>query len=114
LLNVNAQIKYEISPRVTAQLLLANIFNKCFGGSNTPWKTANPPGNVVCGYAANGIFAGGLTQAPGTGFFYGTSPTDPNNWPASRVAGGTIPYYPYSGAPSFFPFNAFLNFQIKF
>jgi hypothetical protein len=109
LLNINAQMRYEISPRITASLVLTNIYNRCFGGTKAAWTSYAPPGATVCGYYPNTLFAGGLTQQPGTGFFYGTSPAG---------AGNPTPYstgifYPYAGATSFLPFQAFLQLNIK-
>jgi hypothetical protein len=35
-------------------VLGVNLFHTCFGGSSAPWSTANPPGNVICGYLPAG------------------------------------------------------------
>lgn len=107
LLNINAQVKYELSNRVTANLVLANIYNRCFGGTSTPWSSAYPAGNPVCGYNTNLGFVG--TQ-PGAGFFNGASPSDPANGPS--LFANTIKY-PYTGLSSFLPFNAYLTVQFK-
>jgi len=109
LFNLNAQMHYDFSPRVGATLVLANIYNRCFGGSSTPWSQAEPPGQTVCGYNTNTGFAG--TQ-PGAGFFNGTSVNDvAANGPA--VFSQNIKY-PYTGLTSFLPFNAYLTLQFKF
>jgi len=108
LLNLNAQIRYDISPKLTANLVLANIYNRCFGGTSTAWSSANPPGGTVCGYDTNTGFAG--TQ-PGAGFFNGTSVNDPANGP--NVFSQNIKY-PYTGLTSFLPFAAYFTLQIKF
>jgi hypothetical protein len=106
----NVQLSYDISPKVSATLTLANIYHHCFGGSSEPWtKGWSAPSNYVCGY-----------DAPGanyvSNFYNGTSPTDkaangttPYNWQMT-------PYIPSSGndaayAPA--PFNAYLQLQIK-
>ena len=107
-LNVGALIRYDISPKVTANLSLTNLFNTCFGGSSTPWNKAFKPGNWVCGYGANaGSFIG--TQ-PGAGFFYGASGSDAANGGQPYATAFNYPFYPYSGA---LPFQAYLDVQIK-
>jgi len=109
LLNLNAQLHYDFSPKVGATLVLANIYNRCFGGTSTPWSQAAPPGSTVCGYDTNLSFAG--TQ-PGAGFFNGTSVNDvAANGP--NVFSQSIKY-PYSGLTSFLPFNAYVTLQVKF
>jgi hypothetical protein len=107
--NLGAMIRYEISPKVTATLNLANIYNRCFGGSSTAWSKAFPANNYVCGYADYNAYAWTGTQ-PGAGFFYGASPTDPAN--------GTQPYssalsYPYNTLSGGLPFQAYLQLQVK-
>lgn len=107
--NLGAMIKYEISPKVTATLNLANIVNRCFGGSSTAWSKAFPANNYVCGYADYNAYSWTGTQ-PGAGFFYGASPTDPAN--------GTQPFskallYPYSTLSGALPFQAYLQVQVK-
>ncbi|MBV9149821.1 MAG: hypothetical protein JO024_08140, partial [Candidatus Eremiobacteraeota bacterium] len=108
LFNLNMQMHYDFSPRVGATLVLANIYNRCFGGTQTPWSTAEPPGTVVCGYDTNQSFVG--TQ-PGAGFFNGSSPND-------VAANGNIwsqnIRYPYTALTSFLPFTAYLTLQFKF
>ena len=89
-------------------MVLANIYNRCFGGTSTPWSSANPPGQTVCGYDTNLSFAG--TQ-PGAGFFNCTSVNDPANGP--NVFSQNIKY-PYTGLTSFLPFTAYFTLQIKF
>jgi hypothetical protein len=107
LLNVNAQIRYDLSSKVTANLVLSNIYNRCFGGSSTPWSSAFPVGGQVCGYDSNSYFAG---TTPGQGFFYGGSPHDTtyNTTPYTPSS-----YYPYNPLTSFLPFSAYLTFTIK-
>ncbi|MGZ3509613.1 MAG: carboxypeptidase regulatory-like domain-containing protein [Vulcanimicrobiaceae bacterium] len=120
LLNFNVQLKYEVNRRITVNAIFANVYNKCFGGSSQPWTNAAPPSRTNCGYAAGGgynnpIFAGGLTQAPGTGFFVGKSPTDPANG-KSFSPGVFYPYVPVNNvalsAPTL-PFQMYFNVQIR-
>ena len=107
--NVGAMLRYDISPKVTATLNLANLYNTCFGGSSTSWSKAFPANNYVCGYTDFNAYAWTGTQ-PGAGFFYGASPTDPAN--------GTVPFskallYPYSTVSGALPFQAYLQVQVK-
>jgi hypothetical protein len=107
--NLGAMIRYDLSPKVTATLNLANIYNRCFGGSSTAWSKAFPANQYVCGYADYNPYGWTGTQ-PGAGFFYGASPTDPAN--------GTQPFsqalvYPYTTLAGGLPFQAYLQVQIK-
>jgi outer membrane receptor protein involved in Fe transport len=106
--NLGAQIRYDFTSKVTASLSLANLINRCFGGTNTPWKSAFQPGAYVCGYSNNTYNYIGAT--PGAGFFYGASGAD--------AANGTAGYprmYNYSYGPAIgsVPFAAYLQVQIK-
>jgi hypothetical protein len=108
ILNVGALLRYDISPKITANLTLTNIFNRCFGGSGSAWQAKFQPGTWVCGYGSNaGSFIG--TQ-PGAGFFYGASGSDPANGTTPYATAFNYPFYPYSGA---LPFQAYLQLQIK-
>ncbi len=107
-LNVGALIRYDISPKVTANLSLTNVFNTCFGGSSTPWSKTFKTGRWVCGYGNNaGSFIG--TQ-PGAGFFYGASGSDTANGGQPYATAFNYPFNPYSGA---LPFQAYLDIQVK-
>jgi len=108
-LNIGAQFKYEVSPRVSATLLLANIYNRCFGGQSTAWQQAFTPNNYVCGYNDNtGSFIG---TVPGSGFFYNGSGGDSANGTAGYPKAFNYPYAPLSGA---LPFQAYflVNFKL--
>jgi len=106
--NLGALIKYDISPKVTASLALTNIFNACYGGTNTAWQKQFKPGQWVCGYYPNA--ASFIGTQPGAGFFYGASGTDTANGTTPYATAFNYPFYPFSGA---IPFQAYLNVQIK-
>ena len=107
-LNIGALLRYDVSPRVTANLTLTNLVNTCFGGSSTPWSKAFAPNNYVCGYASNaGNFVG--TQ-PGAGFFWGASGSDPANGTTPYAPAFNYPFAPISGA---IPFQAYLQVDVK-
>jgi hypothetical protein len=107
-INIGAQVRYDVSPKMTAVLDLANIYNRCFGGSKTAWSTAFTPGSYVCGYANQPSFWTGST--PGGGFFYGASPTDPAN---GTVALPKAILYPYGTVNGGLPLQAYFQLSIK-
>ena len=87
--NLGAQMSYDVTPRITAKVLVANIVNTCFGGSSTPWSQAYPPNGYTCAYVSNTFYNGG-------NFYQGTSPYD-------RRANGVAenPYFAQSFVPSY-------------
>lgn len=103
---LNAQLSYELSNKVRASLVLANIYHRCFGGSSTPFTAAAPAGSQVCGY-------GGNLAAPYVSNFYnGLGPADQY----ANGAGATLnPYtaHPYVANSFNQPFAAYLQFNIK-
>jgi len=111
--NVGALIRYDVSPRVTANLTLTNVLNYCWGGSSTAWSTAFKPGSIVCGYGqGNGSYVGATSSQPGfgSGFFYGDTPGSAPNGSPTYPASFNYPFAPFSGA---LPFQAYLEVQIK-
>ncbi|MBV9271847.1 MAG: TonB-dependent receptor [Candidatus Eremiobacteraeota bacterium] len=66
--NMGLQVSYDVSPRITANLTVANLLNHCFGGSKMPWTQANPPNRNVCGYYSNPFYI--------SNFYNGSSPND--------------------------------------
>jgi outer membrane receptor protein involved in Fe transport len=110
-LNVGALVRYEISPKVTANLALTNLFNTCFGGNGNAWQARFKPNRWVCGYGATGSNAlNFIGTQPGAGFFYGASGSDPTNGTSPYAAALNYPFQPYSAA---LPFQAYLELQIK-
>lgn len=108
-LNLGAQIGYDISPRVHASLLLANVYNRCFGGSKEPWTKAYAPNSYLCGYYPNSTYVG---TTPGEGYFYGNSPHDPVNGTAGYPLVFDQAYAPGSNQiPT--PFQAYFQVQVK-
>ena len=102
LLNLNAQMSYALSKDVRATVVLANLFNRCFGGSNTPWSSAFPAGARSCGYTPNANYV--------SNFYNGSSPNDvaANGVGSYRVNQQSYaPFYPFS------PFQATLQLQVK-
>lgn len=97
-LTISTQVTYEVSPRITGVLTLANLYDGCFGGTKGAWT--NVPGvkkSWICGYGSGYLWA----QPPiGNNFNPGAS-VQP--WQANS-------YYP---GISHLPFNAYLDFKIK-
>ncbi len=106
--NLGLAIKYDVNPKVSATLTMANLVNRCFGGDKPSWATQYPANNIVCGYTPNEFnFIG--TQ-PGAGFFYGASGKDAANGTAAYPSQFNSPYAPYSGS---LPFQAYLQVNVK-
>ncbi len=108
--NLGLQLSYDISPRITAKVIVANLINRCFGGSSEPWTAAYAPSNTVCGYTSNLFYVGG-------GFYNGSGPTD-------TAANGVPlnPYFAHSFVPAYgdvnafnypMPLNVYFSVQIK-
>jgi hypothetical protein len=107
--NFSVQLGYQLSPRIKANLLLANLVNACFGGSSEPWTKQFPPNSYTCGYVDNFYYV--------SNFYNGVSPND-------RGANG-VPLNPafmqsytpgYADTNAFVlpnPFNAYLQFNIS-
>ncbi|MGD0474921.1 MAG: TonB-dependent receptor [Candidatus Velthaea sp.] len=108
-LSFNLGVGYDISSRMKLSLTLANIVNRCFGGSRTPWSAAYPPSSVVCAYQANPVYV--------SNFYNGTSPND--------IGANGVPLNPYFAqpfVPAFrdpnianftVPFSAYLQLSVK-
>jgi hypothetical protein len=108
-ISVNVGLSYDISPKIRASAVLANVYNHCFGGTATPWTAAWPPGNNICQYGSNG-FAPSPIATHG-GFYNGTGPND------VAANGVTLnPYIAHTYQPIGYnlPFQAYFSVQIKF
>ena len=108
-LTLNTALTYDFSSKIRATLTLANLYNRCFGGSSTPWTAAFPPGASICSYGSNGFAPSPI--APHGGFYNGSGPND-------IVANGAAlnPYIAHTYVPIGYtqPFQAFLGLSIKF
>jgi hypothetical protein len=114
-LNIGAQIRYDISPKITAVLNVANLYTTCFGGSSTPWSKAFPPNRYTCEYD-NFYTTSWTGTIPGEGFFYGASPNDPANGTAGFPPEMQYPYQPIfapNAGSTALPFQVYLEFLIK-
>ena len=108
--NLGAQMAYDFTPRLSGRIIVTNLLNRCFGGSNEPWTRAYPPNGVICGYTSNIFYNGGH-------FYNGASPND--------LAANGVPENPYfaqSFAPAYgdassfnYPLalNVYFSLQVK-
>jgi Carboxypeptidase regulatory-like domain/TonB dependent receptor len=107
-MNLSLQMSYAISPRIKANVLLANLVNACFGGSSEPWTKQFPPNGYTCGYISNYYYA--------ANFYNGSSPNDvkANGVPLNPAfAQSYIPAYADTNSfvlPN--PFNAYFSLNI--
>jgi hypothetical protein len=108
-LSFNLGVGYDISSRMKLSLTLANVVNRCFGGSRTPWSAAYPPSSVVCAYQANPVYV--------SNFYNGTSPNDigANGVPLNPYfAQSFVPAYRDPNVENFtVPFSAYLQLSLK-
>ncbi len=82
-LNVGLQLSYQFSPRITGNVTIANLLNRCFGGSKTPWSTQYAPDSAICGYGYNKFYI--------SNYYNGSSPGD--------TAANGVPLNPYFAQP---------------
>jgi hypothetical protein len=112
----NIALTYDLSPRISVNLTVANVFHTCFGGSKEPWTTAYPPSSNICSYGANSFYVSNYQF--GAGF---ATPGNPASY--SAAANGTSvqpwqlqPYAPGTGTSAGIippPINAYLTFNVK-
>jgi hypothetical protein len=107
-LNAGLQLGYDVTPRVHASMTVANLVNRCFGGTKTSWSAAYAPNQYVCGYAPNGYNY--IGSQPGAGFFYGANGNDPANGTAGYPNWMNQAYAPVNGG---LPIQAYFQLQMK-
>ncbi len=54
LIATNVSFNYNFTKQLGINLVAANVFNRCFGGSRVPWGT----GNIGCAYSQAGTYVG--------------------------------------------------------
>jgi len=105
-MNLGLQMRYDISPRITANVTVANLYQRCFGGSSEPWTSIYPPDHNACSYYRNRFYI--------SNFYNGSSPND--------TAANGVPlnqYFSAAFAPSFdgndvASYNQVLPLQVYF
>ena len=114
--NLGAQIGYDITPRIHATAMFANIMTACFGGSAEPWTAAYPPNGVICGYYPNseylGWSPGEAYNTAGAGYFYGNSPHQSVNGTAGYPKIFDQAYAP-STSQIASPFQVYMTVQVR-
>ncbi|HEY1681833.1 MAG TPA: TonB-dependent receptor [Candidatus Tumulicola sp.] len=114
--NLGAQIGYDITPRIHASAMFANIMTACFGGSAEPWTAAYPPNGVICGYYPNseylGWSPGEAYNTAGAGYFYGNSPHQSVNGTAGYPKIFDQAYAP-STSQIASPFQVYMTVQVR-
>jgi hypothetical protein len=112
----NIAFSYDITPKITMNVTIANVFHTCFGGSKEPWTTAYPPGTNVCGYGANSAYVSNYQF--GSGF---ANPGNPSLYSAAANGTTLFPWQFQSYAPTQGtvagvippPFNVYITFNVK-
>ncbi len=112
----NIALSYDITPKITMNVTIANLFHTCFGGSKEPWTSAYPASSNVCGYGANGAYVSNYQLGPGY-----LTPGNPSSY--SAAANGTSvypwqlqPYAPTTGSVAGVippPFNVYVTFNVR-
>ncbi len=92
--NLGAQVTYDLRSDLKANLTVANLLNRCFGGSSTFWTKQYAPSSTVCGYASNTFYI--------SNFYNGASPND-----AATNGAPLNPYFTQSFVPSYGDVNSF-------
>ncbi len=54
LLATNLSVNYDLSKKISLNVVAANIFNRCFGGTNAKYTV----GNLGCAYGQSGLYVG--------------------------------------------------------
>ena len=99
LLATNLSLSYAFTKRLSLNLIGANLFNRCFGGSKVPWGV----GNLGCAYIQAGTYVANVYN-PGDAIQpYAAQSYVPN-------LGGTLQGVP---ASSSLPFELFMDLRLR-
>jgi outer membrane receptor protein involved in Fe transport len=99
LLATNLSVNYDITKRLSVNLIGANLFNRCFGGSKVPWAV----GNLGCAYAQAGTYVANVYNPGDVIQPYAAQSYVPN-------LGGALQSIP-AGSP--LPFEMYVNFKLR-
>jgi hypothetical protein len=102
----NLQMTYDVSPKVTLQLTMANLANACFGGTKTAW-TAALANSRTCSWT--GTASAFVVNPVGNFYNPGTTINRAFQYPYQPYAGV---YNPDGQTPNQ-PFSVYLDAQIK-
>lgn len=98
LIATNLSISYDISKKLTVNVIAANIFNRCFGGTNVAWST----GNLGCSYEQAGTYVANVYNPGDVVQKYAAQPYIP-------VLGGALQSV---SATSPLPFELYVNLKL--
>uniref|UniRef100_E6Q558 TonB-dependent receptor plug domain-containing protein n=1 Tax=mine drainage metagenome TaxID=410659 RepID=E6Q558_9ZZZZ len=116
-LNIGGQFTYKFTRKVSGTLVVANLINRCFGGSKSSWTSAYPSNNIVCGYAPNGSYLGYTPgeaySTAGAGYFTGNTPSDPTNGTAGYPAVFNQPYSPLYTSGGGLPIQLYFQLNVQ-
>jgi hypothetical protein len=99
-LTASMMLSYDVSPKITIQVVGTNLYNRCFGGSNVPWAQ---PGSYGCWYTS-GFYDGNFYNPGNTvqqAFVFPYVPTF-----------STVFQQAYGGQAN--PANVYINAVIRF
>jgi hypothetical protein len=99
LLAGNVSISYALSKSVSLNVIGANVFTRCFGGSKVPWNV----GNFGCAYNQAGTYVANVYNPGDAIQAYAANSYTPN-------VGGALQSVP-AGSP--LPFELFVNLRVK-
>ncbi len=107
--NMGLQLRYDFSPRVTGNVMIANLVNRCFGGSSEPWTKVYAPSSTVCGYSYNKFYI--------SNYYNGSSPNDTaaNGVPLNTYF--SVPFAPAYGDVNSYnlplPLQVYFQLQVR-
>jgi len=98
LIATNLSVNYDFNKQFGLQVIAANIYNRCFGGTTVPWGT----GNIGCAYGQAGTYVANVYNPGDTIQQYAANSYSP-------VLGGALQSVSAS-AP--LPFELYVNFNL--
>jgi len=99
LIATNLSLNYDFNKQVGLNVIAANIFNRCFGGSSVPWQVAK----ISCAYGQAGNYVGN--------FYNPGDPIQANvNQSYQPVLGGALQSVS-AGSP--LPFELYVNLNVR-
>lgn len=109
LLEMNLQIKYDVSPHISLTGTIANLFNTCWGGTVAPWTYSG--NGQVCGYIIGGfqgevLPVGNAYNPPG---YHGSIVQSFVKYPYNPILSPYVAGYNQGSMP----LNLFVTAQIK-
>jgi hypothetical protein len=113
----NLALSYDVTPKLSVNLTVANLFHTCFGGTKEPWTTAYAPSANVCAYAPNPFYVSNYQLGPGY-----LTPGQPASYSAAANGTSVQPWQLQSYTPNLGgtaagiippPINIYVTFNVK-